>query len=215
MRSLIRHGDTMLAIESGPATIDYADLLNATKVVADEYESMTPWEQCDGFEHTVTPARNFHDDADTDEMQGNVYWQGSRVVIQLPKGEDYGVYEYQRDCGASRQVAAEAVAAEHRRTLARLVKWYDEGWQWYGVRCKLVILGNEFADSVWGIDDPNYAEEEVREEIANAVMRQLETAGYTVTGRPEAYRGLTRIDKRAGLVRKLATQNWNYLGSNQ
>ena len=208
MRSLVRHGDTMLAIESGPATIDFLDVLNATKVVADEYESMTPWEQCDGYEHTVTKANRMPNDADTDEMQGNVYWNGGRVVIQLPAKEDYGIYEYQRAQGASRQVAAEAVAAERRRTLAQLVKWYNQGWQWYGVRCKLVILGNEFADSVWGIDDPDYAEQEVVEEIANAVTRQLENAGYTVTGKPEAYRGPDRISKEAGLVRNLAAQNW-------
>ena len=53
MRNTFRHGDTMIAVESQPATIAFDEILKATEVVADEYESMTPWEHCDGFEQSL------------------------------------------------------------------------------------------------------------------------------------------------------------------
>jgi len=209
MRSTFRHGDTMIAVESRPATVAFDDLLAATEVVYDEYESMTPWEHCDGFEHTATPERRFREEADAREMQGSVYCDGhrERLVIELPQEEDYGTYQYMRERGASRQVAREAVAAERRRTLARLVKWYDSGWEWYGVRCRFEALGEEYQDSLWGIDDAEYAET-LKEEIALNVAAQLEEADYTVTGKPEHRQTYTRADKQARLRRNLAAQSW-------
>jgi len=209
MRNTFRHGDTMIAVESRPATIAFDDLLAATEVVYDEHESMTPWEQCDGFEHTATPERRFREEADAREMQGSVYCDGhrERLVIELPQEEDYGIYQYMRERGASRQVAREAVAAERRRTLARLVKWYDSGWEWYGVRCRFEALGDEYHDSLWGIDDAKYAGT-LKEEIALNVAAQLEEAGYTVTGKPEHRQTYTRADKQALLRRNLAAQSW-------
>jgi len=213
MRNTFRHGDTMIAVESRPATIAFDDLLAATEVVNDEYESMTPWEQCDGFEHTATPECRFRDEADAREMQGSVYCDGhrERLVIELPKDEDYGIYQYMRERGASRQVAREAVAAERRRTLARLVEWYADGWEWFGVKCDFEVLGERFDASLWGIDDPDYAEREVKEEMALDVAHQLEKAGYTVTGKPDrqdAYLTHRREVKQGQLSRNLAAQNW-------
>ena len=204
-----RQGDTMIAVESRPATLAFEDILDATEVVADDFESMTPWEQCDGFEHTSTPEGRFRDEADAREMQGSVYCDGhrERLVIELPEEEDYGIYQYMRARGASKQVAREAVAAERRRTLAQLVKWYDQGWAWYGVRCRFDALGDEYNDSLWGIDDPEYAET-LKEEIALNVAVQLEEAGYTVTGKPKHRQAWTRADKQARLSRNLAAQNW-------
>ena len=46
MRNTFRHADTMIAVESRPATIAFDDLLAATEVVYDQYESMTPWDHC-------------------------------------------------------------------------------------------------------------------------------------------------------------------------
>ena len=209
MRNTFRHGDTMIAVESRPATIAFDDLLAATEVVYDQYESMTPWEHCDGFEHTATPERRFRDEANAREMQGSVYCDGhrERLVIELSDKEDYGIYRYARENGASRQVAAELVAAERRRTLAQLVEWYDSGWEWYGVRCRFELLGDEYNDSLWGIDDAEYAEP-LKEEIALNVAAQLEEAGYTVTGKPAHRQTYTRADKQARLSRNLAAQNW-------
>jgi len=209
MRNTFRQDDTMIAVESGPATIAFDDVLAATEVVYDEYESMTPWEHCDGFEHTATPELRFRDEANARQMQGSVFCDGhrERLVIELPEKEDYGIYQYMWDRGASKQVAREAVAAERRRTLAQLVKWYGDGWAWYGVRCRFDALGDEYSDSLWGIDDPEYAET-LKEEIALNVAAQLEEAGYTVTDKPEHRQGWTRADKQARLSRNLSAQNW-------
>jgi hypothetical protein len=178
-------------------------------VVYDEHETMTPWEQCDGFEHIATPERRFRGEANARGMQGSVYCDGhrERLVIELPQEEDYGIYQYMRERGASRQVARETVAAERRRTLAQLVKWYDSGWEWYGVRCRFEALGDEYDDSLWGIDDAEYAET-LKEEIALNVAAQLEEAGYSVTGKPEHRQTYTRADKQARLRRNLAAQSW-------
>jgi hypothetical protein len=166
----------------------------------------TPWPTPHGFEHTVTEARRFRPDADPDvrEMQGCVYSEGDRerIVIELPKGEDYGIYDYLRAAGASKQVAREAVAAERRRTLAQLAKW---------VKCEFEALGDEYAASVWGIDDEDYAEREVKEEIAYEVAHQLEAAGYNVTGKPDrqaGYNAHRREVKKDRLTRNMAAQNW-------
>ena len=44
MRNTFRQADTMIAVESRPATVSFEEILKATEVVYDEYESMTPWE---------------------------------------------------------------------------------------------------------------------------------------------------------------------------
>jgi len=213
MRNTFRHADTMIAVESRPATISFGEIMEATEVVADQHERMTPWEHCDGFEHTATPERRFRDEANAREMQGSVYCDGhrERLVIELPKEEDYGIYQHMRERGASRQVAREAVAAERRRTLAQLVEWYGNGWEWFGVKCDFEVLGEQFDASLWGIDDPDYAEREVKEEIALEVAHQLEKAGYTVAGKPDrqaAYLRHRREVKQGQLTRNLAAQNW-------
>jgi len=206
-RNLLRQGETMIAVESAPATVDFQDILDATKVVYDEGFGETPWDNCDGFEHTCTPAHRF--DFDPSDMRGQCYCDGhrERVVIQLPKGEDWGVYQYHRERGASRQVAAEMVAENRRHTLDQLVKWYRDGWQWFGVIWDFEVLGEEFNDSLWGIDDDDYAEREVRPEIADNVAAELEKAGFTVTGRPTRVYP-TRQDKQARIQRNLQSQNW-------
>jgi hypothetical protein len=143
-------------------------------------------------------------------MQGYActWGRGERYVIQLPAGDTDGVYRYARERGASRQVAAEALAAARRQTIAQLVNWYEDGWQWYGVRCRYDTLGDDFEASLWGIDDAEYAEREIKVEMALDVAHQLEKAGYTVTGKPECRRGQSREEKRRSLRYRLAAQNW-------
>ena len=95
--------------------------------------------------------------------------------------------------------------------LAQLVKWYDDGWQWYGVRCRFDTLGDEYEASLWGIDDAEYAERDIKVEMALDVAAQLEKAGFTVTGKPEhgpGFQGLSRADKQEHIRRNLAAQNW-------
>ena len=165
-RNTFRHGNTMIAVESQPAIISFAKILAATQVVEDHDNNEAPWENRDGWEHTAKEAHRL-DNADVVAMQGYCTTRDGRkrLVLQLPPKEDYGMYEYARASGASRQVAAELSAASRRQTLAQLVKWYEEGWQWYGVRCHFEILGEEYEASLWEIDDPDYAAQEITVEI--------------------------------------------------
>jgi hypothetical protein len=208
-RNTFRHGDTMIAVESTPAVVAFDDLLAATRVIDDTDNGEAPWENWDGWEHTAKPPHAF-DDADVRAMQGycRTWDRGERYVIALPAGDTDGVYRYARERGASRQVAAEALAAARRQTIAQLVNWYEDGWQWYGVRCRYDALGDEFEASLWGIDDAEYAEREIKVEMALDVADQLEQAGYTVTGKPECRRGQSREEKRRSLRYRLAAQNW-------
>lgn len=212
MRTTFRHGDTMIAVESQPATIAFDDLLAATRVIDDTDNGEAPWDNWDGWEHVAKPAHTF-DHGDVRDRQGYCRTRdcGERYVLTLPAGEDYGVYKHARANGASRQVAAELSAASRRQTLAQLVKWYEEGWAWYGVRCRYEVLGDEYDASLWGIDDADYAEREIKLEMALDVAGQLEKAGYTVTGKPEhrpGFQGWSREDKQQRIRRNLAAQNW-------
>jgi len=207
MRNLLRQGDTMIAVETAPAVVEFDDILEATKVVYDECACDAPWDMCDGFEHTVVaPSRV---DGYPESMRGYCYCNANRehIVIRLPEREDYDIYEWHRECGASKQVANEAVAAERRRTLDLLTKWYSDGWEYWGVKCNLEVLGEEFYDSVWGIDDKDYAEREIVPEIADNVAAELEKAGFTVNGRPKRVYP-SRADKQARLRYNLQLQNW-------
>jgi len=140
MRSTIRHGDTMIAVESISATIDFEEILDATEIIRDEFNE-TPWANCDGFEHTATPERRMPDEADAEAMRGNAWCDREHVIIQLEPGEDWGIYKHARENGASRQVAAESVAVSRRQTLDQLCHWYSDGWEWWGVRCTVNVLG--------------------------------------------------------------------------
>jgi hypothetical protein len=164
----------MLSVETRSALIDFADILASTEVVNDTMPG-APWEEADGWEHTSLPANLFYN---AQKRQG--YVKG--CLIQVQAQEDWGVYDYARRNGASKQVAAELSAAARRRALSQLVEWYRDGWEWFGVRCTYAVLGSTYHYAAWGIDDADYAES-LRAEVAGEVAHQLEQAGYTVTGR--------------------------------
>ncbi len=213
MRKQFRDGNTMIAVETAPAVIDFQAIVDATEVIEDHEETMAPWDHCDGFEHRYIgyPGRLDHvDDPRSLQGWGRTWDRGESFVIQLAD-DDYGIYEYMRNRGATRQVACEAVALERRRTLAQIVKWYSEGWQWYGVKCEFTVLDDVYEASVWGIDDADYAARDVVDEIAGEVAYQLEKIGFSVTNKPEPRRpweASTREQKCAMLERRLLEQSW-------
>ena len=55
-RKTLRDGNTMIAVETASAVIDYADIVAATEVVEDRFENMTPWDHCDGLATSPRPA---------------------------------------------------------------------------------------------------------------------------------------------------------------
>ena len=202
---LLRQDDTMVAVETTSAIIDFESILEAAEVVSDDHYGETPWDDCDGYAHTIGPVSSFNWSYDLQDARGCCWCDRQRMVIELTN-DDWGIYDYQRDRGATKQVAAEAVASERRRTLDRLVNWYENGWEWWGVRCEFTVLGECFEDAVWGIDDRIYAENEVIPEMASEVAAQLEAAGFTVTNKPGPKPN--RKDKKALACRNLNLQNW-------
>lgn len=219
----------MVAVETAPAEIEFANILEATNVILDQHNTEAPWDNCDGFKHEAKEILPYKDEVNLERgyapRQCNL-----DMVITLPEGEDYGLYKWHRERGATKQVAREAVAADRQRTLDQLVKWYSDGWQWWGVACSYSVLDTEYEGSVWGIDSEEYAKD-LCEEIALGVALQLESAGYTVTGKPKSERDLsaqrsrtivssheveqtyfwrvgTPDQWRAEYKRNLALQNW-------
>lgn len=100
--------------------------------------------------------------------------------------------------GTPKQVYLEERAEVRRRAIEQLVKWYDDGWQWYGVACEFL----DYESSIWGIltedDSPSdpYLDE-VKVEMALEVAGQLEDAGFTVINQPPGVK--TRADKQREL----------------
>jgi hypothetical protein len=173
-----RVGDALVTVtvETEPAVVDYADILAATEVVPDEASTDAPWENCDGWGHHTIRARDCEGDASNRQGYA-VPDRGGAVVIVLDIPDDNLNNGYP---GASKQVRAEALAQSKRDALAQLVKWYSNGWEWWGVQCE--FKGKE--ESLWGIDDYDYADDYVRHEIAGQVASALEEDGYEVVNRP-------------------------------
>lgn len=174
-------------VETLESRVDFADILEAVKVSPDEH-SPAPWEDCDGFEHTITPADKLIDEIRATRMQGYCYADRRRKVITLPEGEDYGVFDYHRARGASKQVARELSAQARAKTIAQLKRWYQYGWQCWYVSCD--YLGAH--DSLGGVyDDSGDYLEDVKREVAENVAAELESQGFEVFGKPEAKPRLT------------------------
>ena len=186
-------------VETLERRVDFSDILKAVKADTD-YGNPAPWEDCDGFEHTITPADKLIDEIRATHMQGYCYTDRRRKVITLPEGEDYGVFDYHRARGASKQVARELSAQSRARTIAQLKQWYENGWHVWYVSCD--YLGAH--DSLGGVyDDEGDYLEEVKREVAENVAAELEKVGFEVFGKPEA----KPRDRRAEFKRRLNEQN--------
>jgi hypothetical protein len=177
-----RDGDTLIevTVETKPAVVDFADLLDATEVENDDCHSDAPWECCDGYDHEVIKRRD--DREIRREARGFCFHDGERehVQIVLTDKDDTDLYNWHRRRGASRQVARERVAEDRRLRLDQLTNWYRNGWNWYYVKGE---FDGHFA-SLGGIDDYNYADDYMRLEIAHELVHELEQAGYTVVNKP-------------------------------
>ena len=217
--TLKRIGDTMVETSTWPAIIDYEEIHKHTKVVDDDDNGEAPWEDCDGYEHEATNMRRveessgwWHFDERTKAWvkhwnPHHVAYVGShdRRLIQISKetAAKWGVAAYAHASGASKQVAAELAAENRRDTIGQLLKWYNEGWRYYGVVCKHPLCEHHgISESVWRVDDEDYADRAVRHEIASQAVYELEKLGYTVINKPSKER--TREQKQESLRWKIA-----------
>lgn len=185
----VRHvvaGDQVLEIESTVTAyrreIDWQEVRATARVEQDQY-SGPPWEDDDGFEHRVV---------DADSVEGynedHTFWAGHTrklVVVDREVARGWGSAYH----GASKQVEAEAKAAELARSYALLVKWRKGEWYVYGV----VVDFLDETESLWGIytedecfevgDDKYLAE--VADEMAGQACDALEKKGFVILGRPD------------------------------
>jgi hypothetical protein len=201
MSKKMRIDDTMLTISAESAIVDFADILEACRMENDEFGDK-PWDNQCGYDHEIESA----DHPGQKEGQGYSYGAGRRGgVIVLDEPQSAGIqetYQYHRDNGASKQVARELAAQDKARRLAQLVKWHDQGWEWYRVVCEF----RGYIDSLGGIDDYDFAADDCARDCAWNVAAQLEADGYTVAGKPDL-RAERLANHRLSLRFKLNQQN--------
>lgn len=221
-----RRGDVIVVEETRlvPAIIDYADVAAGGRVEVEE-ESETPWDHCDGYEHDVLQRNRAHEVlAGCDDLrQVRGYFCGrynEAGIIRLTGRCRQKDWEYYRQRGFARQVAAEAIASAVRHTLDQLVKWYEDGWQWYYACCEFEVDGRDYSQGCGMIDDEEYAARDVLPDMIKEVVQALEAEGYTVINQPADsgasqlrstthYFG-TRADIKEAFQRQLSEQNWQY-----
>lgn len=173
---MMRDGDTLVIsetiVETRNAVVDYEDVLDATEVVYDEYNADCPYKSGDDYDHKVCEV--------THEGQLDSFSCYDDHIVILDRKYFDETYMFYREHGASKQVARELAAQSYRKITEQIVEWRSTGWEWYGVKCDF----EGFVESVWAIDDYDYAYKEVRKEVAAEVVELLEEAGYTVINQP-------------------------------
>lgn len=184
MEEMKRVGDKMILVETTittyDAVVDFQDILDAVEIEPDDFRD-APWENCDGYDHELV---RYPDDEDYPEWQrrrGYTWLDGDRRhgLIVL-KEECRDVEEIARGWGCSRQVARELAAMDRRRTANTLKDWYANGWEWWYASCEYY----EAEASCGGIDSYDYADGEMREELAEEVAHILEKRGFEVVNKP-------------------------------
>lgn len=157
--------------------IDWQEILDACQVEVDDYDDTAPWENSDGWDHELG---DYYEGASGRVWNNGYSRRTERVILTDP--EKWGNFEYFRGQGASKQVAAELTARIQHEAREQIADWYNDGWQYFGVRCEM----HGCHESCGGIDSEEYAQGEMREEIASQMAYALEEAGYFVTGQPES-----------------------------
>lgn len=183
------------------AVIPWQCLLDAVKVIDDD-ATEPPWEDCDGWQHTITPYENDYLHPGLQYSQRYFKTDRRRFVLTVdPDQMGLPSWNYFHGLGASKQVARQLAAKALQEVLRQLRKWRSEGWNYYGVKCEF----RHYEASCWRIDDYDYARDTVGVEMASEVASQLIDDGYLVTGRPTTrlYRGWSKEGWRKELKRRL------------
>lgn len=219
-RKFKRDGDFLIVteVEEFPLEISYQEVFSKTEVVLDEDHHEAPWKYCDGWEHRCIKTADR-----LDESQSWGHWRGATwvrhyneddivrvgsydhrlILLEKEHYKPWGIYEYHRQRGCSRQVAREKEAQARREALEQLKTWYQEGWEYWGVVCNHPLMERfNLSCSVWGIDDEEYADREMRQDIALEACHDLEKLGFVITGWPSEVP--TREEKQAALRSRIA-----------
>ena len=157
MRTYARENDVVVRVDirTFPAIVDFCEILDSVDVCPDEFADM-PWETGDGLEHT----RN-----------------GEEITIPW----DESLERYYRERGASKQVAKQLTARSMAKRREYLTSVYANGYEVWGVSCDF----QGFHDSIWGVDDYEYARGELSEEIALNIASEMQAVGFVVENIPD------------------------------
>ncbi len=178
-------------ISVAPLIVSFTDLLNSVVWETDDWDYRSPWEDCDGLEHTLTPLEKVPWDEHNNSEVRDQIWQSDfaiysereRVLIQTDR--KHTQWWGSAGTGASKQVKAEVIACEVRRTKLQLAKWYKDGWSYETVSVEFEIAGEEFSDSLGMILDPSESDRiEYANEMAGNVAHSLKLMGFTITDWP-------------------------------
>jgi len=167
-----------------PRRIEYKEVLDSVKVMVDDGAYDTPWDDLDGYEHSFIKTCDVPDKMSIEDAAGYCYSYGHRYhgVIELSDGDVFGIYEYMRSNGASKQVAAQAVAASKRRIIKSLTDWYANGWCWYLVCCDFRGIALSHLCGYLSEED---AMADVESTVVADVVYKLEEVGYIVVNKPD------------------------------
>lgn len=172
-------------IEKSDRIVDYQDIVDAISVDNDDNSWEAPWKNCDGWEHEYRRV-HYHDDAGLADSRGYGSSSSNReqfiITISDDTLKEWGNYDYYHAIGCSKQVAFELTAQIKRKALDQLVKWYEDGWNYYRVHGEFMGYGA----SCGGIDDYDYAKVVVYD-IADEIVDYMEKDGYIIENRYNPY----------------------------
>lgn len=178
---MILTSDKIIKVETivteSDRVVDFQDILDSVSVNYDEYMDDAPWDNCDGWEHSVRSI-----DHDGERASRGCYHRDrhNNGIIEIDDSTITDCWGHNGYPGCSKQVRAELIAQVKRNALDQLVKWYEEGWSYYSVQGEY----DGYEASIHGIDDYGYADSEVREDIASEIAYQMESDGYIIENLP-------------------------------
>ena len=183
MRSVkTRIGAQIVHQVSEPAEVEWDTLIESAEIEQGN-DSGKPGDNGDIFGHSVESMPGDVDDPhecrNYVEQSGRGYHriELDRTATKMLDDE----YKWYRANGASKQVAFERRAMQLRNTLDRITSWYRDQWQYVGV---IVSYGDDYTESLWGIDDEDYARDEIIPELCHQLADAMELDGYTILNRP-------------------------------
>lgn len=198
-----------------PAVIDFNDILACCEVEPDDdmpepWKNCDGWEHSlvdtDSLEHTEHVKCSMHynylhgrDSSlvncpghyvsvlhyNKEHLVDSGFGRRNKVVVVTREQVVEWQGAYSAYNGESRQVYEERLAECRRSALKTLVRWYNDGWQYYAVVCDFL----DYTSSLGGImtkddqDDDPYLEE-CKLDVAAEVVHDMEKDGYTVINKP-------------------------------
>ena len=197
-----------------PRAVDYDRLRKLVSIEPDPYHE-APWDAMDMYEHDIIWASDFAGDSNSlRNALGFARSGGTSCLIVVHGGmnnykqtKNYqNEFDYYRELGASKQVAAEMIANRVAADTAKIADWYNNGIEWWFVTCRIVRGDKSYEDTLAGV----LGTEEYEDSAANVVdlvASYLEDDGYEIVNRPPTQR-LKVVEFKQKLQRNKELFNW-------